>query len=413
MQIKSISRIQFLALIISILTWSCISPTHKKPEGATVFVRVLLDKISTKDSLYFKKSYYLYSEEARYEFGERNNKVYIVPLIAGLQLYNRNRNLLYKNDFPIILKPVEQRSHFIFKKNEYDGDVIFTLAEDSAIYIINRLPLEEYLKGVVPAEINTTKQDLFEAIKAQAICARTYALKKISMNKNKPYDVSANISDQVYAGFNQHTILADRAIAETKNIILHYQGKPATIYYHSTCGGKLAAVQEVWNQPDIPYLQGGIDAVKDVYLCSNSPHFRWIEKRRITQLDSLFFYHFHKGLLKTARKDTFRLQFRLQIMKRDHSNRISELEIQYADTSVTLSGNSIRKFFGWPPGNYLPSNLFYIEQDSDSTMMLVGAGNGHGVGMCQWGAMDMAKQGFKYYHILSKYFPGTKLARIE
>jgi stage II sporulation protein D len=412
MKIKAFIQTPLFALAISILIWNCTPPGQKTAEEETPQVRVLLDKIKSKDSLYFSGTYYLYSEEARYEFGERNKKVYIVPLPAGLQIYNKNRNLLYKSHFPVVLKPAKQNNHFIFRNKEYAGDIIFTLVQDSAIYIINRLPIDEYLKGVVPAEIITTRQEVYEAIKAQAICARTYAIHKIAARKNEMYDLCATIQDQVYDGFARHTVLANQAIGETKNVILHYQGQPAAVYYHSTCGGKLEAVQNVWNQPDIPYLQGGIDAVSDTYLCRNSPDFRWIEKRSVTQLDSLFFYHFHKSMLKKTVKDSLKIEFQLEIKKRNGNGRIEELEITYADTSMSVAGYTIRRFFGWPPGKYLKSNLFYVEQDSDSTIIFIGGGSGHGVGMCQWGAMEMARQGFRYYHILSKYFPGTKLARI-
>jgi stage II sporulation protein D len=413
MGIRLISGNICFFILSFLLFWNCTPRIQKTPGTKSPVVRVLLNEIKSLDSLVFTDSYYLYSEEARYEFGERNQKLYIALLSDGLRLYNRNRNLIYNNHSPIVLKPADERSHFIFNNNEYAGDIIFIFSKNSSLYMINRIPLEEYLKGVVPAEIIATKPALFEAVKAQAICARTYAIKKMTENKNKEYDLMSTIQDQVYSGFKNHTSISENAIEETRNIIIKYKDKPATIYYHSTCGGKLEAVQNVWSQPVIPYLQGGSDAVSDVYLCSKSPYFRWIEKRSIDQMDSLFYFHFGKSYLKKSYKDTVKIKLSLEISGRDSSGRITELKAAYADTTLNLAAYEIRKFFGWPPGKYLKSTLFYIEQDSDSSMVLVGGGSGHGVGMCQWGAMNMAERGFRYYHILSKYFPGTKLARID
>ena len=87
------------------------------------------------------------------------------------------------------------------------------------------------------------------------------------------------------------------------------------------------------------------------------------------------------------------------------------MRIDYADTTVVLSGYEIRRFLSAPGKNYLRSNLFYLSQTDESSLTIYGAGYGHGVGMCQFGALYMARQGFQHYHILSKYFPQTKLFR--
>ena len=101
----------------------------------------------------------------------------------------------------------------------------------------------------------------------------------------------------------------------------------------------------------------------------------------------------------------------MRIVDRTESGRVNTLEVIYADTSALLHGTEVRRFLAWPPGGYLPGGLFYFAQTSDSTLEIRGGGYGHGVGMCQWGAMNMSQNGFKYYHILSKYYPGTVLKR--
>jgi stage II sporulation protein D len=399
--------------VLGIALWSACIPPAKQENGLPVVptVRVLLATLSDTDSVLFRNLYVLHSEEARYEFGERNQQLTIVPLKDGIQLYNRNRNLLYRNYFPIRLDPVNGYGRFVFRGKEYDGSVLFAPAADTALYLINQLPVEDYLQGVVPGEINSTRTSYYEAVKAQAICARTYALKRVTENKNRAYDLESTIRDQVYSGYDRHTDLADRAVSETKGICIGYQNELAHVYYHSTCGGRLESAAELWPDIDVPYLAGGMDAVSDTFSCSFSPFFRWQEVRSLDQLDSAFYSNYGRSLLRRDSNDTLHLQLDILVKKRSASGRVEEMEITYGDTTVRLSGIDIRRFFAMQPESYLRSTLFFMTQPDDSTLELHGAGYGHGVGMCQYGAMKMSVQSFHYYHILSKYFPGTTLIK--
>jgi stage II sporulation protein D len=401
-----------LLLLVIVIVAGCAPKVKKEIVEAGPEVRVHLATLSTQDMISFKGDYYLISEEARYEFAERNKNLTLVPLTEGVQLYNENRNLLFRQNTPIIMEPKDEDSHFVFRGNEYGGSIIIILASDTSCYMINKLPVEDYLRGVVPAEIFTTSQDLLAAIKAQAICARTYVIKKLEQNKDKPFDVYNSVLDQVYNGFTVHTPLGDQAIRETRGTILTYNNQPAIVYYHSTCGGLLESAETVWPERGGTYLKGGIDAFENVYSCSTSPHFRWTEKRNFAQLDSALNRYFHIGYLNAPVQDTLHLILAMDISKRSPNGRVEEIRIAYRDTSVILSGYDIRRFFAQPPAQYLKSNLFYFTQDSDSTIQLHGGGNGHGVGMCQFGAMNMSQRGFRYYHILAKYFPGTKLLKL-
>ena len=404
----------FYFLLLTFYFTAC-TPLVQKPiseqAGTGPSVRVLLSTIQSKDSLIFSGPYMLHSEEARYEFGQKNNILYILPLINGLQLYNQNRNLLYKEHFPITLKPAGVNSRFIYRGHTYSGSVTFQRASDTSVHLINTLLLEKYLSGVVPSEIPSTQSDNYEAIKAQAICARTYALNKIAENGNADYDLESTIADQVYDGLDRQTALADQAIEETRGVVITFNGQAATVYYHSTCGGRLESAENVWPGKTISYLAEGSDTVSDIYSCSVSPYFRWLETRSFSELDSLFQLKYQKGHLKKAVQDTTELNLNLQIMKRNSSGRVSDLRITYGDTSVILSRYEIRHFFKDKNGKSLPSNLFYLSQPDDSTLTIHGGGFGHGVGMCQYGALYMASHGFIHYHIISKYFPGTKLVR--
>jgi len=284
-------------------------------------------------------------------------------------------------------------------------------ATDSSLYLINKLSLEEYLKSVVPAEIYATRQEYYQAVKAQAICARTYALSKLESGTSRPYDMAATVSDQVYGGLQRRTDLADQAVTETRGTILTFNGQLAPVYYHSTCGGRTESAVNLWPGNDPAYMRTGTDAVSDVFSCSASPYFRWTENRTLAELDSAFAVKYGRSMLHEAPIDTTDLHFEMQVTKRTDGGRVSELSLAWADTLVTLSNYEIRRFLAKPPKSYLPSNLFFISQPTDTTLQINGAGNGHGVGMCQFGAMNMSQRGFQYYHILGKYFPGTMLTR--
>jgi stage II sporulation protein D len=387
-------------------------PSVKSPEtNAGPDIRVLLATLNESRGLTFTDKYFLKSEEARYEFDTRNRSITVTPFVDGIQIHNENRNFFYRNNVPVVLKPSDETGHFIFDGKEYAGTLRLETAADSSVYVINILPLEEYLKGVVPAEIPSLKSEQFQAVKAQTICARTYALRAINKSSDKPYDVQGSTIDQVYGGFKQHTPSADRAVEETRGMILTYNGQPATVYYHSTCGGKTESAAEIWPENSAPYLRTETDAVSNMFSCIASPYFRWTETKTLVDLDSAFNRLFGKSLIQTPVRDTVHIEWNMQITGRSASGRVQELQVNYADTGVVLSDYEIRRLLA-PAGKlYLPSTFFYLSQTDDSTLVIHGAGNGHGVGMCQYGALNMARRGFQYYHILSKYFPETLIKR--
>ena len=407
------NKINIILFLIIFFLSACVPVTKKTIVSKSPQVRVLLNEIGEKDSIYFIGNYKLISEEAEYEFGSQNNKIYIVPSQNSLLIYNDFRYLEYQKTRNIRLISSSNASQFTYRDKTYYGDIIFVQSGNSSVKIINELPLEEYLRGVVPAEIYAKELDNFEAVKAQSICARTYAINQMNHRKNENFDIYSDTRDQVYKGANAYHVNSDRAINDTRGLILTFQNKPAVIYYHSTCGGKLEPVQNIFTSNPVEYMPGGMDAVTDVISCSASPKFRWIETRTIDQLDSSFQKNFDSSLIPGLEqiKDTVQINLDLNVLNRTETGRVQKLQFNSGDTSIVLEKFQIRRFLGEPSGSPLASNLFYLSQENDSTITIHGGGYGHGVGMCQWGAMNMSKRGFKYYHILNKYFPGTLLTK--
>jgi len=400
-----------LILAIMFIATGCMPRAGRETTTPGPDIRVLIGTISFQDTLSFTGDYRLKSEEAEYEFGPRNRSLTVRALTDGVQLYNQNRNLLYRDHFPIILEPINTESRFTFRGFIYSGTIILEPDEDGGILLINRLNIEAYLKGVVPAEIFAINAEDLQAVKAQAICARSYALKRLQENSGGLFDLTAGTSDQVYGSFDRHTSLADQAVEETRGIVLTDRNLLATVYYHSTCGGKTEAAENIFNTDTTGYLISMTDAIGDRFACAASPYFRWTETRTIEQIDSAFQSHYGRSYLNRLITDTTTVHLTAQITKRSSGRRVQAMTLGIGDTTITLSGYEIRRFFATPPNPYLRSTLFYLDQYNDSTLVIYGAGFGHGVGLCQYGALMMARSGFQYYHILNKYFPATELTK--
>ena len=402
----------FFLFLVFLVVYSC-QPNiiNKKTDNAPV-VRVLLAQISQKTPLSFHGTYVLYSEEAAYEFGSKNNSLNLSIIKNGFKLSNPNRIFTFRTQDIVRLSPKENASWFSLKNRTYRGGIVLSLNTDGKIDVVNTLSLEDYLKGVVPAEMPSGKPAYLEALKAQAVCARTYSLKKMLDRKKQTFDLYADVRDQEYGGRNFEKPLASEALNATRGDILMYHDTLATIFYHSTCGGLIEAVQNVWDSPKFPYMQPQKDILGSGFACNISPLFRWERKFNINEIDSLFNLHFSKSFLKNTVSDTTRLVFKSRVLSRTAQGRIQKMQIIFGDTSMVLKDYEIRRFFSKKNQGPLPS-LFFSLSSNDSTLFLNGGGSGHGVGMCQWGALNMSEQGFKYYDILvNKYFKGTYLKKV-
>jgi stage II sporulation protein D len=250
--------------------------------------------------------------------------------------------------------------------------------------------------------------DNYEALKAFAIAARTYAINKV-FNSKTYYDLLPDIRDQVYGGADAEHPLSNRAVDETEGLILTYDDEPATVFYHSTCGGFTESAANVFTKDDISYLRTISDG-NNAY-CSISPNFNWTEMIP----ESLLIKRLFDAKLIN---DTNCSINNFIIKSRFHSGRINELEIslKYNDgtKSISIFGNQIRSIIKNKAGNgLLKSNNFIIEIDENRNVIITGKGSGHGVGLCQWGAIGQSRLGKNYKEILNHYFPGTEIKKLN
>jgi len=307
----------------------------------------------------------------------------------------------------IILAPSKKETFLNFGSLPYRG--YFEIKSDNhKTLLINRLSVEDYLKGVLPVEMGVKNNpDYFEALKAFAIAARTFTLKKID-RKPSHFDLYPDTRDQVYKGMKFETSDDILAVEKTKGLVLKHNSTLATIFYHSTCGGVLEDAGNIFSfSSNIPYLNSKIDG--NPPYCSISPVFSWVEEYETPEIEKLLL---NSNLIseKERVKD-------ISIKNKFPSGRVAELSITLKNNSpLLINAKEIRNIFRRKEnGGILRSLLFDIEPVFNNGNLLKvtfrGKGSGHGVGLCQWGSMGLSKKGKNYRDILRLYFPNTEITK--
>jgi len=321
---------------------------------------------------------------------------------------------LRTNKGPFVIRPISGNDFVTWNGKRYRGDLLVAVG-DSGTTVINRLTMDSYLRGVVPLEIGNRTAAEFAAVQAQAVAARTYAYKHLT--STRAFDMYATVQDQVYGGVDAEKPQSDSAIATTSDIVVLYNGQPITTPYHSTCGGSTAAVTEVWyNQSDEPYLRPVSDRIpgSDHFYCDPSPRFSWTQNFDAAGLRAVM--EKYLASYTNAPKANIGKITDISEQGRTPSGRVRALTVQTESGSYTLRGNDIRFVLRDPKGAILNSTFFNFRQakaDGEvSSLTIDGRGYGHGIGMCQWGAIGRARAGQNFRTILETYYPGTTIGRI-
>ncbi|MFN3479806.1 MAG: SpoIID/LytB domain-containing protein [Thermodesulfovibrionales bacterium] len=266
----------------------------------------------------------------------------------------------------------------------YSGQIEVWRGE-KGLYVVNELPLEDYVESVVAAEVGTDWE--IEALKAQAVIARTYAVyKKTAVTNQSMYHLTSSVLNQVYKGNNSH-FKVTFAVRATEGEILTYNGKPIEALYHSTCGGRTENPEEVFGKK-IPYMKSVESR------CDLSPYWVWERKIPISEIE--------KALNLSGIKD-------LDIKSTTSTGRAKDIIVKKEEGDTTIKATDLRRLLGW---NRLPSTYFEIKKNGDS-IVFEGKGYGHGVGLCQWSALQMASEGKTYKEILAFFYPGTEIKKYE
>jgi stage II sporulation protein D len=379
---KYININKFVIVLISILIFGILnifsfcspSRNYLLKQNATgvdkLFIRILLKKTDGR---------VLVSSKTKLKI--KDNK-------TGIILYNdRGKDIYYQPEQiinPVAIESLE--SPIIIDNERYRGSIeIHNIL--GKIQVINILQINEYLYSVVPGEIISTWE--MEALKAQAVAARTYTYHHLVSNKKAIYDLDNSSNFQVYKGIAVEKESTNRAVDETSGKIALYFGKPIIAFFHSTCGGKTMDDKFVWNGEGQEYLKSVICPY-----CKESPYFNWEEKITLYEIKD-YLGKKYKGIGQITGVSFQRKEDRVVSTVVHHKNGI-----------VKLTGNELRLLF---PEKKIKS-LFFTAKKVKDGLILTGHGWGHGVGMCQWGAKGMAEKGADYKSILRYYYKGISIS---
>jgi stage II sporulation protein D len=329
---------------------------------------------------------------------------------------------------PFLVRAPRPESFVTYEGKRYRGELIITPG-DNGLLVVNRLGVESYLRGVVPLEIGDRRPGEEAAVEAQAVAARSYTYIHINDAGDRPFDMYGSVQDQAYGGVDAEKAMTDDAISSTRDMVVKFAGRIINTPYSSTCGGSTAATREVWwRQSDQPYLRPVSDQIPGTssFYCDPSPRFRWTATFTGDELRNTL--EKYLGTVTAATEppvnpgNTPRMSLGrvtgFRVEGRTASDRVAAVSIQTERGNYVVRGNDVRFVLRTPGGSLLGSTYFTAQTTSDGTggigrLVLSGGGNGHGIGMCQWGAIGRARAGQDYRTILTTYYPGTTVSRVN
>jgi stage II sporulation protein D len=296
-----------------------------------------------------------------------------------------------KKSWQIILKPKE--NGFIYAGGHWYRGEVSLIRESSGMTVVNQLDMEDYLASVIGKEMYNTWPA--EALKAQAVASRSYAVFQKQRPKYQRFDVLSTTTSQVYAGLEAETVSTQEAVKATTGKVLTYEGKVIEAVFHSASGGHTESSENVW-QKAVPYLRGVTD------FDQSAPSFQWTLSLTAAQMRQRI-----PGIGDIIS---------LTPVRTSPTGRVLALKITGSRGSRLIKGTEARSELG------LKSTLFTVQPEfglvagkagsKPIRFLISGRGHGHGLGLSQWGAYGLAQQNKSYEEILMHYFQGTSLKTV-
>ncbi len=367
----------------------------------------------------------------RYQ-GLSQSVLFIQQSVDRIQIMNDQNKLLFTSNKTICLKYDSPAATTVLFDVEYGQGTFWSgredrvyrgnfdlLSREKGITIVNRINMEEYLYGVVPAEMEAGWPS--SALEAQAVAARTYAIANLKTFETRGFDLLATVSSQVYRGVLLERASTNAAVDATRGQILTYNAKPISAFYTANNGGYSSSSKDIWGF-DVPYLQ----AVPDQFSASETTPkgpaemANWLTSRPQTYSANPKYsgrsqYRWTLWVSRKNMENRIKMNDKigqiksLLVSKRGVGGTVSQVTITGTTGDYMIRGDSIRSKLGG-----LRSNLFIVEPKIGGDglpeyFIFYGGGWGHGVGMDQCGAAGMAADGYQCSEILSHYYPGTRL----
>lgn len=314
----------------------------------------------------------------------------VVSSEEGNYLFIDEEELRLEKGSDIFLIPFHQAELIKINGSPFRG-IIEIKNGESGITVINILNIEDYLKGVIPLEMNPEQFNELEALKAQAVSARTFAIRRLKFHEEKDYDICSTVKCQVYKGALFEHPLSNQAVKETENEILTWNDKPINALYTGSCGGYTEDVENIFGGEYVRYLRGTY--------CFHENGSEWIEEKT------------KEEIIRTLKKQ-FSIEDIIDIypLRRGISGRIVEMRVLTSKEYLDLRGFFIKEIFALKD---LPQEILRITtQDNEGEKFVFkGRGKGHGVGLCQEGAYLMAKMKRNYKEILLHYYKDVDIVK--
>jgi len=310
---------------------------------------------------------------------------------------------------------VTENRFVVANGRRYRGRINIT-SGPGGVTVVNRVNVESYIAGVVGPEIGARRPDEVAAVLAQAVVSRTFAIKNRGRWEAFGFDAYADTRDQVYLGVAVETDQTWDAVRRTAGQVLEYDGDVIDAYFHSTCGFSTAGVEEAFGTARTrPYLRPvSDDRGGGHYYCDISPRFRWREEWDASKLRAIL-----SRTLPTVTPlsgDGLQRITDVTVSRTTRSGRVGELRIVFERGDIRIPGPDVRSVLRPDADRMLASAAFQLtvtKANGEVTRLVAaGAGAGHAVGMCQWGAIGRARAGQDYRKILTTYFPGTKIEKL-
>jgi len=272
----------------------------------------------------------------------------------------------------------------------YRGDATIIAGNPGSVTVVNTLPLEDYLMGVVPKETFASWPEA--AVRAQAVAARSFAVHHMRKAAAADFDVIAP-AHQLYGGVAAEDPRTTKAVLDTEGEVLWYNGGVLCTFFHTTCGGRTEEASNIF-----PNVTAYPPAVLSPYE-ADSPHHAWRHSIALVNCAEK---------LRQAGKSPGGPLTSVTIVRRFPSGRVAQIRFASRDSSVTLTGEECRRILGY---DSIRSTWFNAGIRGDR-IEFAGRGWGHGVGLCQWSSKGMADRGYDYERILLYFYPGAQLRRL-
>jgi stage II sporulation protein D len=403
-----------LGLVMLVLLWGCGTVPGLQEESAAdyirvPFVRALLEETSGDAHLSSDNSYAIEclvgkTQEVFYS----SQPVTVRNVREALTVFNYRNDIIREGLQEVNIIPRGSGSRVRLGDKRYRG-ILRVLPRGEVVRIINIVYMEDYLRGVVPPEIGQRIKEEIEAVKAQAVAARTYAMAHLKQYEGEPYDIKSSIMDQVYQGCGVEDKLVNKAVDETNGRVIMYHDALINAYYHSTCGGRTDNIEDVWDRKEEPYLKSVADDSSEAW----SKYFSWKEVFTEQQLRGRIEQYLASDRGRDIRLDPIT---GITVGQRTAGGRVRTLEIHTSGDTYRFNKDRVRWVIGRTsnPDLILPSSSFDVDIERDPQGRIVsvtfnGHGYGHGVGMCQIGAISHARAGWTCEQILTHYYTDVEI----